>query len=211
MAHVTLAGHRFDRYCHVCAFFNSRDEEYSVLGPYLKEGLESRERVVTIVDPKLVDDHSRRLGAIGVDAKGQAEDGNLRVVPWDQAYLKDGFFDMDRMLNMIAQVLSQGRSEGYEGMRLMGNMGWAYLGCKGTERIVEYESRANQVLERFGQPAVCVYDASKMSGALMMDILRTHPMTLIGGVLHQNPYYTPPEKLLPELARRRQIRELQPA
>lgn len=209
MSQVTLAGHCFDRYCHVCAFFNSRDEEYGVLGPYLKEGIEAGERVVTIVNPRLVDDHLGRLGAIGVDAKRKVHDGGLQVVPWDQAYLKDGVFDMDRMLGMIAAALSAGKEEGYPGMRLMGNMGWAYLGRPGTERIVEYESRANLVLERFGQPAVCVYDAARMSGQLMMDILRTHPMTLIGGVLHQNPYYTPPERLLPELARRRKA--LQPA
>ena len=144
-----------------------------------------------------------RLAAQGVDARAKAEQKHLQVVPWDQAYLKDGHFEMDRMLNMIAAALEGGRKDGYGGMRLMGNMGWAYLGKPGTDRIVEYESRANTVLERFGQPAVCVYDKAKMSGSLIMDILRTHPLTLVNGVLHENPFYTPPEKLLPELARRR--------
>jgi hypothetical protein len=35
-----------------------------------------------------------------------------------------------------------------------------------------------------------------------MDILRTHPMVILGGVLQQNPFFVPPEEFLRELARR---------
>jgi hypothetical protein len=34
-----------------------------------------------------------------------------------------------------------------------------------------------------------------------MDVLRTHPFTLVDGVLRENPYYVPPEKFLGTLAR----------
>lgn len=35
-----------------------------------------------------------------------------------------------------------------------------------------------------------------------MDILRTHPMVLIGGLLHVNPFYVPADKFLRELRER---------
>lgn len=35
-----------------------------------------------------------------------------------------------------------------------------------------------------------------------MDILRTHPAVLIGGILQENPFYVPPEEFLRELANR---------
>lgn len=35
-----------------------------------------------------------------------------------------------------------------------------------------------------------------------MDILRTHPMAIIGGVLRQNPFFIPPEEFLRELRQR---------
>jgi hypothetical protein len=35
-----------------------------------------------------------------------------------------------------------------------------------------------------------------------LDILRTHPMVILGGVLQQNPFFVPPEEFLRELARR---------
>jgi hypothetical protein len=35
-----------------------------------------------------------------------------------------------------------------------------------------------------------------------MDILRTHPMVIIGGVLQSNPFWVPPEEFLRELRSR---------
>lgn len=37
-----------------------------------------------------------------------------------------------------------------------------------------------------------------------MDILRTHPMAIIGGTLQENPFYVPPDQFLNELRARRQ-------
>ena len=36
-----------------------------------------------------------------------------------------------------------------------------------------------------------------------MDILRTHPMVIIGGVLQENPFFVPPEEFLKELQERK--------
>ena len=35
-----------------------------------------------------------------------------------------------------------------------------------------------------------------------MDILRTHPMVIVGGVLQQNPFFVPPDRFLEELRAR---------
>ena len=35
-----------------------------------------------------------------------------------------------------------------------------------------------------------------------MDILRTHPMVVVGGKLRENPFFVPPEQFLAELRER---------
>ena len=35
-----------------------------------------------------------------------------------------------------------------------------------------------------------------------MDVLRTHPMVIIGGALQQNPFFVPPDEFLRELRER---------
>jgi hypothetical protein len=37
---------------------------------------------------------------------------------------------------------------------------------------------------------------------MVMDLLRAHPLTVMNGVLHENPFYTPAEELLRELHER---------
>ena len=36
-----------------------------------------------------------------------------------------------------------------------------------------------------------------------MDIMRTHPMIIIGGILQENPFFVPPDEFLRELRERR--------
>ena len=37
-----------------------------------------------------------------------------------------------------------------------------------------------------------------------MDIMRTHPMVIIGGILQENPFFVRPDEMLREIRERRQ-------
>ena len=50
---------------------------------------------------------------------------------------------------------------------------------------------------------ICVYDLAKFSGDVVMDVMRTHPMIIVGGILQQNPFFMPPQEFLQELYQRR--------
>jgi hypothetical protein len=48
---------------------------------------------------------------------------------------------------------------------------------------------------------------SKFGGDTVIDIMRTHPMVIIGGNLYENPFYVPPEEFLHEARDRRAKRD----
>jgi hypothetical protein len=54
----------------------------------------------------------------------------------------------------------------------------------------------------------------RLSAALtlqdMIDIRRTHPMIIIGGILQQNPFFVPPDEFLREFRQRRAARGSSP-
>src|SRR5207244_13267323 len=103
---ITFAGARLGRYRHVCAFFNTRDEEYRVFLPFIKEGLSRGEKAFHIVDPKLRRDHVERLPAAGVDVAVVEKSGQLQLRTWQDAYLRGGHFDQTAMLALIGAMLT---------------------------------------------------------------------------------------------------------
>jgi hypothetical protein len=206
MKEPSLAGTKLDRYFHVCAFFNSREEEYDVMLPFYKEAVDWGEKIAHIVMPQHKDDHVRRLRAHGIDTERCLGCGQLEVMDATSVYLEGGSFEEERMLRTVDGAFTAGREGGFPRLRLMGNMGWAFGGTTSGDQLLSYEARVNEVLSRNRQPAVCVYDIAWLSGAMMMDILRCHPLTLVGGVVQENPYFIPPEELLPQLRARERMR-----
>jgi len=55
--------------------------------------------------------------------------------------------------------------------------------------------------------ALCNYDLSKFSASVAMDIMRTHPLVIIGGLLRENPFFVPPEQFLQEMHERQASRK----
>jgi hypothetical protein len=200
---VTLAGRTVPGNQHVCAFFNSKEEEYRVLMPFIKEGFERGERAFHVVDPEHRPSHLRRLADAGVRVEEAERRGQLEVRRWQEAYLREGHFDQARMIELIQDVLREGKKRGFPMTRLVANMEWALEDRPGVDDIVEYESRLNYVLPKYDDVVVCTYDLAKFNATVVMDILRTHPMVIIGGVLQENPLYVQPDEFLEELKRRK--------
>jgi hypothetical protein len=103
------------------------------------------------------------------------------------------------MMAALDQLIREHAATGKPPMRLVGQMGWVFSSPPGIEQLVAYEASVNEVLNRGKTPTVCVYDVGRLSGAMVVDLLRAHPLTVMNGVLHENPFYTPAEELLREL------------
>jgi hypothetical protein len=194
---VRLAGSVLNRTCHACAFFHSREEEYDVLLPFAREGYERGEKLVHVVDREHRPERLKRLAAAGIEGAG----GQVEVRPWEDAYLRGGRFDKDAMLALIQEALEGGKPYGLT--RLWANMEWALEDLPGVEDLVEYETRLNHVLPRYDDVVVCTYDLNRFGANVVMDIMRTHPMVIIGGILQENPFFVPPDEFLRELRGRR--------
>ncbi len=199
LAEVRLAGSPLQSYRHVCAFFRSPDEFYTVLLPFIKEGFDRHERALHIVDPKLREEHIRRLEAVGIDTTAAEVSQQLELRVWEEAYLRGGHFVPDAILTLLDERLSAGLTEGFPLTRLVATVEWALQDRPGVDDLVEYEARVNYLAASHADPLVCCYDLTQFSAGLVMDILRTHPMAIIGGTLHENPFFVPPDQLLVEL------------
>ena len=199
---VRLAGSVLGSSCHVCAFFHSKEEEYRVLMPFIKDGFECGDRAFDVVDPKHRSNHLQRLQNEGINVPDAEASGQLEVRRWQEAYIKDNHFDKYRMIETIKEALNPAKKTPGKVTRLVANMEWALEDLPGVNDIVEYETRLNHVLPKYHDPVICTYDLSRFSANVVMDIMRTHPMVIVGGILQENPFFVPPDEMLKELNER---------
>ena len=200
---VHCAGGSLGQHRHICAFFNGFDEQHRVLRSFIKEGFERGDKAFHIVDPDLWEDHLRRLAEAGIDVKQAMGTGQLELRRWQDAYLREDSFDQDAMLALLEEVLQSGEASGYPLTRLVAHMEWALLDKPGVDDLLEYETRINYLLPKYDDPVICTYNLSKFSAGVVMDIMRTHPVVIIGGVVQENPFFVPPDQFLLELRERR--------
>lgn len=203
-APIPFAGSQLDESRHVCAFFNDDDEAYRVLLPFIRDGFGCQHKAVHVVSPGQEDSHRQRLTRAGIDVAAAEKTGQFDLRLNTETYLRDGRFDPDRILEVFEQLASGNDPAGFTLSRIVCQMEWASEGSKPTvDRLIEFESRINDVWRRHEDAVICVYDLRKFGGDTVIDIMRTHPMIIIGGVLQQNPFYVPPDQFLLELGARR--------
>jgi hypothetical protein len=199
---VLLPGAEARRFGHVCGFFHSREEEYRVLLPLTKEGFQRGEKVFHMVDPEHRPERLRRLEEFGISPEAARPPGQVEVRAWEEAQLRGGRFDQEAMMSLIEETLRDAKADGFGQTQMWANMEWVLGAFPGVEDLVEFEARVNHILPKNDLLAVCAYDFTKFRAGIVMDVLRIHPLVIIGGFLHENPFFVPPDEFLRELRSR---------
>jgi MEDS: MEthanogen/methylotroph, DcmR Sensory domain len=191
---------------HICAFFNSTDEEHRVLRSFFKDGFDGGDKAFHLVNPELREDHLRRLAEAGINVQDMTDTGQLEVRPWQDGPLCGGRFDQDTWLKSFEKVLQSGQAAGYAQTRVLAHMEWALVDLPGAEDLIEFETRVNYVVPKYDDIVICAYDLSKFGAGVVMDAMRTHPVVIVGGLLQENPFFVPPDQFLLEIKDRRPLR-----
>lgn len=195
---------------HVCAFFHTPDEEYRVLLPFIKRGFELGERAFHVVAPSRREEHVRRLIGAGIDVDAAESSGQLDLRDWTQAHLRGGEFDAANMIDVVAGARAYAEQHGFERTRYVTHMEWALTAGNLTERLAEYEANANRTIPARDDAVICVYHFPAWGGQSLVDAIRTHPLVIIGGYLHENPFFQPVAEFLGELRARRDGDDAEP-
>lgn len=193
-AHSMLGEHR-----HVCAFFSSAEDEYDTLLPFIRDGLNCGQRAFHVLPSQHRESHLQRLRDAGIDVAEVQRSHQLEVALPKDTYLRGGRFNQDAMLALIEEVLRSGRRLGFPLTRMIAHAETAVDDWSSANEWVEYEMRLNDVLLNYEDPVICTYDVNLLNAALAVDILRTHPVAIIGGVLVENSFFSRPEQFLREV------------
>lgn len=194
MAATTLAPQPGD---HLCGFYYGDEERDALLLPFLRGGLASGDKCVAVLDSAPVERVVAEVTA-GLDADALIESGQLELYGSAQTYLLGGSFVPDRMIEFWEQMaVDNSARESFGFARVVGEMSWLERAPAPREDVLQYETWADGFAARFEHAILCLYDLRRLGSGILLDLMRTHPKLLLGGLVLENPHHVPTDELAP--------------
>ena len=118
-----------------------------------------------------------------------------------QFVLYEGKNTAEAVREMFSNLIQETSAAGYRLIRHAGDMTWGLTKMPSTDELVKWEAMYDlHVASQFPLVALCQYDINAFGGDVVLDALKTHPLCVIGEMVHKNPFYIPPQEFLEELA-----------
>ena len=172
---------RFRQGDHVCAVYETYEEQLRVAVHFITEGLGCGERCLFAgYSAQHLADFCERLAAGGVDAQRETERGALLLLTKEQAHLIDGSFDSERMLSMLNNAVEQALNDGYAGLRTCRDMTWLLDDPPGSTQVTEYEALVTAMFKSVRAVAMCQYDRARLPPNVLANAYATHPTVMVG-------------------------------
>jgi hypothetical protein len=195
-APIPFAGSILTDYRYVCAFFSSPQEEYHALLLFVVDGLQHGERAYHVLPSRYREEHVEQLRNAGIDVTAAQQPRQLEVATSNETYLRGGRFNKEAMLALIQETPRTGARLGFPLTRMIAYAETVLEDWSKVDEWIEYETWVSKVLRGYDDVVICTYDTNLLNGAVAFDILRTHPMVIVGGLLYQNPFFVEPDELL---------------
>jgi hypothetical protein len=154
--------------------------------------------VVDADDPAVMLKRVGTEGGLDIDVDGCVAREQLALLSSAATYLRDGqgFSSDDMVAFWLDNIGNAIESGAYRSARGCGEMTWALRDAPGVEHLFGYESELNRICGLHPQVILCLYDLDRFGGGIMVDLLKTHPKLLLGGMLLENPHYLTPDEFL---------------
>lgn len=179
---------------HVCLFYYDDDELRERLG-FVRAGLENPDEAVVLFGrpERLEQVQSYIASDLGRDVAADRASGKLVLIGGDR--------DPQRLLAGIGEALDKLTKRDVRLIRFMGFIGWFDAEWPSPQELLAFESRVNEAAMQFPAIVMCTYNAADLPGpVLMLGGVATHPLTVVGTTLCENPHYVPTGEYLAKLA-----------
>ena len=178
---------------HIAHFFRGEPERLAVMAPFIKAGLEAGDQCVMVAETPALSTLKNRLRELGVGVEPALASGQLMA--------SDGSPEVEEMVSMFEAVIPRARDAGRGVIRIGGDMTWALSKMPTAEKLLEWEAFYDSHVGRLASfVALCQYDHRRFQGSAIMYALQTHPLSIIGNIVQENPFYRDTDEVLRELS-----------
>ena len=174
---------------HICFLFDSEEEHRSVVGEFLRLGMLRDEKVIYVRDARSESTILEYIEQSRPDLDATLSNGQVEISGFAQTYMYGSEFNPERMVRLVRNETEIALAQGWSGLRFTIEMTWLLTRRPGSHRIMEYEALANRFICSSKCLAMCQYDRRYLRPELLLQALSTHPVVVMAGCVHENPYY----------------------
>ncbi len=180
---------------HLCGLYAGARQRDQLVIPFLEAGLRRGDKCICVVDGIEPTEIVDALGA-DVDGAERAAGKQLDVMGASDVYLRSGSFSPAEIVSCWKAAISEAMYDGrFDLVRAVET--WSLQDVVPSLReLLALESEMNRYLPLYPQVILCLYDLEHFGGGVVVDLLKTHPRILMGGLVIENPYCLTPDELL---------------
>ncbi len=195
-ANMGFTNEHFPIGTHICLIFEDEKERKDIISKFVSRGLADGEKVAYFADTLKPDMVIKWLNGNGIDLTHISNPNALLIAEAMQIYCPNGKFVPEEMLNTLKQFYLTTIEEKFIALRGSGEMSWALKGIPGSEKLMEYECKINNLVLDYPINMICQYNVNLFDSATILECLKVHPYLIVKGQILRNPYYLKPEEYL---------------
>lgn len=189
---------------HICQLYSKVNEIPGVTARLMRVGLSLSEKCMFAAAPAQVKEFRDELQKLQIDVDSLIEAGQLVLYEERELLLANSKrFDPYFLLSSHQTFIAQALREGWQAVRISIDMTWLTRDVATPEQILKYEAAADAVFTFQNAPIIALmhYDHSKLLPNLVVEMLKLHPIAVVGKYIKRNPYYLNSEQYMLKILR----------
>jgi len=189
---------------HICQLYSKVVEIPGVTARLMRVGLTLSEKCLFAAAPAQVNELREELEKLHIDVDKAIEAGQLVLYEEREEFLANGTrFDPYYLLSSHQTFIAQALREGWQAVRISIDMTWLCKDIATPEQILKYEAASDAVFTFQNAPIIALmhYDHSKLITSLVVEMLKLHPIAVVGKYIKRNPYYLNSEQYMLKILR----------
>jgi len=163
---------------HTVLFYNSEEEYFEIIIPYIRAGLENNEFVLwSIPDTLSLKDAQARLEKSIDNLSRYINKEQLIINNKDSMYLEGSIFTASNMLNRLIEIEKKALEKGFNGICGVGDGSWAIDNY--WVNFLMYENELNSIIKSRKIRALCTYSIKRLNIDRICDIGISHQSSLV--------------------------------
>jgi MEDS: MEthanogen/methylotroph, DcmR Sensory domain len=189
---------------HICQLYSKVTEIPGVTARLMRVGLSLSEKCMFAAAPAQMKEFREELLKLQIDVDAAIEAGQLVLYEEREMFLANGKrFDPYFLLSSHQTFIAQALREGWQAVRISIDMTWLTKDIATPEQILKYEAASDAVFTFQNAPIIALmhYDHSKLVPSLVVEMLKLHPIAVVGKYIKRNPYYLNSEQYMLKILR----------